>query len=46
MDNGNRELKEARRILLEELRLTNDPDKQDQLKNLIDLIEEALIKRG
>lgn len=46
MDNGTRELKEARRILLEEMRLTTDPAKMGWLKNVIDLIEEALIKRA
>ena len=46
MDNGTRELKEARRILLEELRLATDPAKANWLKSLIDLIEEAFVKRA
>ena len=45
MDNGIWELKEARRILRDRLRLTSDPSEADWLKNLIDLIEEALFKR-
>lgn len=44
-DNGNQELKEALRILITRLRLTNDVMDQDWIKNIIDLIETAVVKR-